>query len=238
MTGTWAPWLVAAALAAAVLLWGRARAGMPSGSGPTFVPTDRSGERSRAQSASLVEEGPGDRDPRRWGRWRTAAVRERHRAARAAATCELLDLCVAGLRAGLEVEAVLRFARAEVAGAEGVDDPDIVRTIGQARELSESCGVPLADAWASAAQLLREREALRRKVATALAGPRATIRVLTLLPLAGPVVGLVFGVDPVRLYAGSSVALACAVGGLMLLAVGRWWCRMLVRRLGLGGLTG
>jgi len=131
------------------------------------------------------------------------------------------------LSAGLDLPAVLDFADAEIGLSAEVRDAlrappgrlasgQVFRVISQAQELSSSAGVPLAEAWEweSAAALLREHEGLRRKIAVALAGPRATMRVLTLLPLAGPVVGVVFGIDPWRLYSGSPITVACLGLGL------------------------
>lgn len=236
MTGGGAvPWVVGVLLGLAVLVLGRSESGIPPGV-PQLAGSGRRGRRWRSQprwSASWP-----------WG----ARARDRRRAVLAAQTSEALDLCVAGLRAGLDLPSVLAFAAREVEApaevikvlrgdVEARHAVPVAEVVAQARELSLACGVPLADAWASAAGLLREEETLRRKVAVALAGPRATMRLLTVLPIAGPVVGLVFGIDPVRLYLGSPVAGGCLVLGLLLLALGRWWCARLLGRLGLGGLA-
>jgi tight adherence protein B len=55
------------------------------------------------------------------------------------------------------------------------------------------------------------------------------MRLLTALPLAGPLLGAAMGQDPVRLY-GSEVARAAAGLGVALLALGWLWCRRMVRR--------
>jgi tight adherence protein B len=215
-----APWIVSGLLALATLLWRGPRLVVPSGS---------VGRSRRTPAATL----------RAW--WaRRPGVQERARAALVGQTCQTLDLCVAGLRAGLDLPAVLTFATDEVGASVQVCDlldgrggSRPIWVVGQAQQLSASVGVPLADAWEAAAALIREREMVRRKVAVSLAGPRATMRVLTLLPLAGPVVGVVFGIDPWRLFAGSPITLAALFLGLGLVGVGRWWCRRLVGRLGL-----
>ncbi len=226
--------LVGILVTVAVLLGGRSRAGMP-----LTQPHDRrDGWPWRRWSRWVWERAPG-----------RARARERRRVALAAQLCQTLDLSVAGLRAGLDLSSVLHFAATEgeagddVLGLlrESTDRPPTGHRIGavvrQTREISASAGVPLADAWEAAASLIREEESLRRKVAVALAGPRATMRILTVLPLGGPAVGAAFGIDPWTLYAGSSAAVICLCLGLVLLGVGRWWCGHLIRRLGLDGLT-
>jgi Flp pilus assembly protein TadB len=211
---------VAGLLALATLLWREPRLAVLSGS---------AGRSRRTPVATL----------RGW--WaRRPGVQEGARAALVGQTCQTLDLCVAGLRAGLDLPAVVTFATAEVGAGDQVADllddrggSRAIWVVGQARQLSTAAGVPLADAWEAAAALVRERETVRRKVAVSLAGPRATMRVLTMLPLAGPVVGVVFGIDPWRLYAGSPVTRTALFLGVGLVCVGRWWCRRLVGRLGL-----
>ncbi len=102
--------------------------------------------------------------------------------------------------------------------------------VASAWALSERHGAPLAVAVERAAAGLREARARQRKVAVAVAGPRATVTVLTVLPLTGPLFGLACGVDPVTLYIGSPVGPACAVAGVGLIVVGRLWCRRMIRR--------
>lgn len=101
--------------------------------------------------------------------------------------------------------------------------------VAAAWQLSETTGAPLASAVERAVRGLLDARARRGKVAVAVAGPRATVTVLTLLPLTGPLFGLACGVDPLSLYLGSPLATACAVVGLGLVWTGRVWCSRLVR---------
>ncbi len=105
-----------------------------------------------------------------------------------------------------------------------------LRLVAAAWTLADTCGVALADAVDLAAALLRDARARQARLDVLLAGPRATMALLSALPLAGPVVGWVFGIDPVSLYAGSAAATVSAALGLGLLVVGRLWCQALVRR--------
>lgn len=138
---------------------------------------------------------------------------------------ELLDLVEAVVdtsRDGLAVAPVWRNVAAAGRSA-------VLHTVAAAWGLSESTGCPLAEAVERAAAELRSALATRRKVRAAVAGPQATVTVLTVLPLAGPLFGLASGVGPGELY-GNPIALACLIAGLALLWVGRRWCRRLVRR--------
>lgn len=101
--------------------------------------------------------------------------------------------------------------------------------VARAWHLAEASGAPLASAVDLGASLLRYDREHEQALAVALAGPRATIRLLTILPLSGPVVGMALGLDPVAMYAGSPVGVACLTGGLALVAGGHWWCRRLIR---------
>ncbi|GAA2018862.1 hypothetical protein GCM10009740_03500 [Terrabacter terrae] len=105
-----------------------------------------------------------------------------------------------------------------------------LRLVAAAWRLSETTGAPLASAVDRAARGLLDARTRRGKVAVAVAGPRATVTVLTLLPLTGPLFGLACGVDPAGLYLGSPLAAACATVGLGLVWSGRVWCARLVRR--------
>ena len=96
-------------------------------------------------------------------------------------------------------------------------------------DTAEASGCPLADVLARFAAHLEtedDAEAARR---SALAGPRATVRLLTWLPLSGLGLGLLLGVDPVATLLGNPWGLAALAGGVVLTAVGRVWSAQLVR---------
>lgn len=106
--------------------------------------------------------------------------------------------------------------------AEAAGESSELVLVAHAWRLSERTGAPIADAVDSATRLVREAVAQQRRVQAALAPARATIRLLTALPLAGPLLGLAVGVDPAGL-AGQPTAWVCACGGLFLLWLGRLW---------------
>ncbi len=129
-------------------------------------------------------------------------------------------------QAGLEGEpmstAFLRFAHETVS-------PEAA-FVGRAWWLSEQTGAPLAEALQCAAQVLRAHTQTQQRLAAASAGPRASMAVLCLLPLAGPAVGLVFEVSPADLYLGSPLATGSLALGVLLAGVGLVWSRALLRR--------
>lgn len=93
--------------------------------------------------------------------------------------------------------------------------------------LGERLGSPLAEAVEDAAEGVRADAERRRRVAAAVAGPRATAQLLTLLPVAGPGLSMVLGLRPDELWGGVGGPLA--LGGALLVLAGHLWCRALLR---------
>ena len=226
--------VVALLLAVAALLWPR------SGLGPFGA--DRAARRPAAGRSSPV-------DP---GRLRLSSRRRQAEAERAAVEAvEMLDALAPALRAGLPPVAALRLvtstsphgrralreldeaaARGEPLGptwsahAETADSDDL-RFVAAAWTLCDTLGSPIAPTVSMISEMVRRRRAVRQRIAAALAGPQATMRVLTALPLTGPLLALAVGVSPADLYAQPSAAVSLATG-LVLLAIGRAWTSRMV----------
>ncbi|HKU02236.1 MAG TPA: hypothetical protein VJQ80_05440 [Arthrobacter sp.] len=95
-------------------------------------------------------------------------------------------------------------------------------------DIAEASGCPLADVLTRfAAQLEAEDDADAARQ-TALAGPKATVRLLTWLPLMGLGLGAALGVDPLATLLGTPLGLAALIGGVVLTAAGRAWSAKLV----------
>ena len=101
--------------------------------------------------------------------------------------------------------------------------------LAHAWSLTEGMGAPLAQAVRTTVALLEARIAQERRLAAAVAGARATVNVLTVLPIGGPLLALVMGIGPMELYSGSRLTQVSLVLGLCLAAIGRWWVRRMVR---------
>jgi tight adherence protein B len=95
--------------------------------------------------------------------------------------------------------------------------------------LAEEVGAAASAVTTSAATSVRERRAAVDRTAVVVAGPRASMVLLSALPLAGPAAALVVGLPPGRLY-DSVGARVLGLVGLLLTAVGWWWARGLLRR--------
>ena len=95
-------------------------------------------------------------------------------------------------------------------------------------EVSEDSGAALAGALDRLIAGARQAEQVRREVSAQLAGPRATVRVLALLPLVGLGMGLLMGADPIGFLTGTPWGWVCLVVAAVLEVAGVFWMRRLV----------
>jgi tight adherence protein B len=96
-------------------------------------------------------------------------------------------------------------------------------------DTAEASGCPLADVLARFAAHLEAEDDAEAARQTALAGPRASVRLLTWLPLSGLGLGLVLGVDPVATLLAKPWGVLALAAGVVLTAAGRVWSSRLVR---------
>lgn len=183
-------------------------------------------------------------------RWRLSLLCRR-RDGEGEATLVLLDRLAAALRAGLPPDEALSVATAAGRGtgfgaalravAEGrsaaaalarlarVRDDEHLGRAARAWALSERTGAGLAEAVEAAARAGRQAVDHRRQVRAATAGARASVTLLTLLPVGGVGVALLLGLSPTAVY-GNPVSLAALGLGVSLLLVGRLVVSRMVRR--------
>lgn len=90
-------------------------------------------------------------------------------------------------------------------------------------------GAPAAGVLGRAAEAVRQQVAADGRRASAVAGPAMSARIVGGLPLAGPLVAGVLGVDAPAVLLGTGWGRACAVGGVLLLGLSWWWAARLVR---------
>ncbi|AEE44978.1 type II secretion system F family protein [Cellulomonas fimi] len=107
-----------------------------------------------------------------------------------------------------------------------------------AGRLAAELGAPLADVLEQVARAVAADEEHETEVAAALAGPRATTRVLTLLPVAGVLLGMLLGANPVGVVLDGGLGTASAALGVVLLLGGRAWTGRLTARTARAGRLG
>ncbi|MFD0855457.1 type II secretion system F family protein [Actinomadura adrarensis] len=112
---------------------------------------------------------------------------------------------------------------AQQPGAEGL------RLLAACWRIGSERGGTLATVLDDLATALRDQETTRQEIATQLAGPRATARLLAVLPLLGLIMAGLLGANPVAFLAGTVPGLACLVIGLGLNATGLWWTHRLAK---------
>ena len=149
-----------------------------------------------------------------------------------------LDLLVAARAAALRGSSVAEAIRGTEAGASSAGRKDTGTDFPQQRvwaqlaacfDIAEASGCPLADVLTRFAAQLEAEDDAEAARQTALAGPRATARLLGWLPLLGLGLGMLLGVDPVRILLGTPYGIAAFTLGIGLAAAGRIWSSRLVR---------
>jgi tight adherence protein B len=96
-------------------------------------------------------------------------------------------------------------------------------------DVAAMSGAPLSDVLLRfAAQLESDLDAAAMRE-TALAGPKATVRLLTWLPILGLALGMLMGVDPLSVLLGGPVGWSALLAGAALMGAGRYWSRTLIR---------
>lgn len=110
--------------------------------------------------------------------------------------------------------------------------PDL---LDRALQLSDLVGTPAAHATRVAADQLREAARALRRRETLLAGPRASMTLLALLPLVGPIFTLAMGLPLTQVYAVGWAPLSCGVGVGLTLA-GWVVARVMIKRASRPGL--
>ena len=104
----------------------------------------------------------------------------------------------------------------------------VVLAVAAAWSLAEDVGAPLADVLDQLAVGLRSDADVDGEIAAALAGPRATARLLAALPVAGIAIGELIGAHPVQVLVATSLGRVCSVAGVGLGVLGHLWSRQLV----------
>ncbi len=130
---------------------------------------------------------------------------------------------------GAPVSDAIRSAVPAAFGRAGGREPQIWDQLAACFDIAEASGCPLADVLTRFAAQLEVEDDAEAARQTALAGPRATVSLLTWLPLMGLGLGIALGVDPVAILIGTPLGLASLAAGLILTVTGRIWSARLVQ---------
>lgn len=95
-------------------------------------------------------------------------------------------------------------------------------------EVADRTGAPSATALRSLSAAMRRSASADRAVLVALAGPRASARVVLALPILGLALGTVWGAGALEVLLTTPVGWACCVTAAGLVAVGQRWSRRMV----------
>jgi tight adherence protein B len=102
--------------------------------------------------------------------------------------------------------------------------------VGACWSVSESQGAGLATALERLVLQERRAEEVRRQLQAHLAAPRATARMLAVLPALGLDLGLAVGGDPIGWLLGTTLGWGCLAAGLVLIGVGLAWAGRIASR--------
>lgn len=118
------------------------------------------------------------------------------------------------------------------AGAASGELLRVWRQLGTVWSVAEESGSPLGRTLLSFADSLQDVAETGREIETALAGPKATARVVLLLPLIGILFGLGLGFDLLGVLFGTDLGRLCLLCGGALAATAVYWNKALIRRAG------
>jgi len=118
---------------------------------------------------------------------------------------------------------------ADRAMAAGQRHASALRAIAACWRVSADSGAGLADGLDAAAQLAAAGQRVADDLAAEVAAPRATARILALLPLLGMLLGEVLGARPMAWLTGTPLGLGCLSLGVAFMGAGWLWSRRIIR---------
>jgi tight adherence protein B len=141
----------------------------------------------------------------------------------AAQDCPVLNRANAAQELGGDVVAAWQ-AQSTDPGCGGLAD------LARAWRVSAETGAPMAAALEQVAISLADDQALGSVVAGELAGPRATGKIMAVLPLCGIALGYALGGDPIGFLLQGPLGWGCLVCGVALAATGVLWVEGLAQQ--------
>lgn len=131
-----------------------------------------------------------------------------------------------------ELERAAAHARRGGNGAAVLADSPFseLRSVASLWLLSSRLGIPMADLLDSARSRIDNELRHRQATVAALAGPRATAVILSVLPLAGILMGQAMGARPVALLTGGGLGSLLLFGGTLLVCAGFYTSQFIIGR--------
>jgi tight adherence protein B len=133
------------------------------------------------------------------------------------------------IAAAAAAESVDDIALAIVSAASGSAEGAAWRGVAAAWRVASGVGAPLGPTLTRLAEVVHDVAESRRDVDVAMAGPRATGRIVLVLPFLGLGFGALMGFDTLHVLFGTIPGLLCVLIGTFLLLLGRRWTRRLLR---------
>jgi tight adherence protein B len=141
----------------------------------------------------------------------------------------MLSVARAAATRGSPVAAAIRTASGSAFTGNHNRERRIWGELGACFEIAEASGCPLADVLTRFAAQLEVEDDAEAARQTALAGPKATVTLLTWLPVLGLGLGMALGVDPLSILLGTPLGMVALAAGVVLTVAGRIWSARLVR---------
>ena len=110
------------------------------------------------------------------------------------------------------------------------DGQEGLRQLARAWRVAIDTGAPMSATLEQVAVGLSADQDLRSVVSGELASPRATGKVMAVLPLCGVGMGYLLGGDPLAWLVAGPLGWACLLGGVLLACLGVFWVEQLGRR--------
>jgi tight adherence protein B len=144
------------------------------------------------------------------------------------ASLSLLSVARAAAMRGAPVADAIRAASATAFSGGQDRERRIWGELAACFDIAAASGCPLADVLTRLAAQLEVEDDAEAARQTALAGPKATVTLLTWLPLLGLGLGVALGVDPLSVLLGTPFGVAALAAGMVLTVAGRVWSARLV----------
>ena len=174
------------------------------------------------EELSLVHATPASREPA------AASLAGEAAASLSSSSLKVLAAARAASGVGNSPAEAIRGTAAQTYPPRGSSERRVWMELAACLDVAEISGCPLAELLTRFAAQLEAEEDAEAARQTALAGPKATVRLLSWLPVFGLVLGMALGVDPLGILLNNPWGVATFAAGVLLTVAGRIWSSRLV----------